>query len=114
MNHIPQGGASAKVRILSLLLEASGLYDNFIKARGRIFLDISISNESYMSKPQPAPYNPRPQWPRQYYEALARMGVDPKHFSYYAYWVRQLFRRHPGRRHFVGPPLADSQLAVLR
>ena len=45
-----------------------------------------------------APYNPNPQWPRGYYAVLAAMGVKQTHFSYYAYWVRELFKCHPGRR----------------
>jgi len=45
-----------------------------------------------------APYNPDPQWPQGYYAVLGGMGVKRDDFSHFAYWVRQFFKRHPGRR----------------
>jgi len=50
------------------------------------------------------------------------MGVRQGHFSYYAYWVRQFFKRHPGRRRrelgraeievFLGEMVGDERIRM--
>jgi hypothetical protein len=44
-----------------------------------------------------AAYNPKPEWPKGYFEVLHEMGVPERNRPFYAHWVRQFFNRNAGR-----------------